>query len=258
MDQPDVSREAGNRRHSQTSRHAEAPPAACGPVSRLTIQRISAALNAPLPGRPAQRRITIRPLPGGFAPPEGEVPKPGGVLILLYPAPAATPGDSGWYLPLMKRTDDEGAHSGQVSLPGGGREGAEELAQTALRETHEELGVPEHDITLLGRLTPLYIPASGYTISPFVGYAGSRPDFRSDPREVRELLEVPLSLFLGEAAVREETWFFGTLSVKVPFYAVGEHKVWGATAMVLSEFAVLLRREMRRVLPHYVSEGSVS
>ena len=68
-----------------------------------------------------------------------------------------------------------------------------------------------------------------------------RPDFRPDPGEVRGLLEPPLSLFLDEQIVAEETWQFGDYPVQVPFYRVGEHKVWGATAMVLCEFAAALR-----------------
>ncbi len=200
----------------------------------MTPAEIAAALQRPLPGIAAQKRMMVRPRAGGFAPPPGETPREGGVLILLYPQ------DDAWQLPLILRTQDEGAHSGQVSLPGGRREGDESLAQTALREAQEELGVSAQSVTLLGALTPLYIPASGYCITPSVGYVAQRPDFRPDPAEVQELIESPLSLFLVETTVAEETWHFGDFPVQVPFYRVGRHKVWGATAMVLSEFTTVL------------------
>ena len=202
----------------------------------MTPGQIAAALRRTLPGAAAQKRMIIHPRPGGMEPPPGESPKEGGVLVLLYPDPVG--GDL--HLPLILRAEDGGRHSGQVSFPGGAREGAESITQTALREAQEEVGVPPSSVTVLGGLSPLYIPASGYRITPTVGYAPARPRFVLDQTEARELIEAPLAVFMDDNNVVEETWQFGLVPVRVPFFAVGRHKVWGATAMVLAELAAVL------------------
>lgn len=197
---------------------------------------LAVALRGPLPGLKAQKRMAVHPRPGGFVPPTGHIPKEGGVLVLLYPH------NGRWYLPLILRAKDESVHSGQVSLPGGAHEGTETLIETALREAQEELGISPQEITIIGALTPLYIPASGYRITPVVGHAAQRPAFRPRATEVQQVLEAPLHLFITGETVGEEYWQRNSLLIRVPFYRVGEHKVWGATAMVLSELAVILRQ----------------
>jgi 8-oxo-dGTP pyrophosphatase MutT (NUDIX family) len=202
----------------------------------MTPEQIAAALRGPLPGAAAQKRMIIHPRPGGMEPPPGESPKESGVLVLLYPKPEG--GDL--HLPLIVRAEDGGHHSGQVAFPGGAREGTETIAQTALREAQEEVGVPPDSVTVLGSLTPLYIPASGYRMTPTVGYTPDRPRFRLDEVEACELIEAPLAIFLDDDRVVVETWRFGLVPVRVPFFAVGGHKVWGATAMVLAELAAVV------------------
>jgi 8-oxo-dGTP pyrophosphatase MutT (NUDIX family) len=158
------------------------------------------------------------------------------VLILLYPI------EGRLTLPLTRRTETVADHKGQISLPGGAHEaGDESLEWTALRETEEELGVAPRSLEVLGALTALYIPLSGYRIYPYVASCPARPTFCPDPIEVAELLEVPLATLLDPTARREEEWKLRGKSVRVPFFQVGVHKVWGATAMVLSELATLLR-----------------
>jgi 8-oxo-dGTP pyrophosphatase MutT (NUDIX family) len=145
------------------------------------------------------------------------------------------------HLVLTVRTSDLNYHSGQISLPGGGWEaGDASLQETALREAHEEIGITTDGLEILGALTPLYIPPSRNVIHPFVAYMPQRPTFDPDPREVAELLEVPLHLLLDPATQREEDWIWRGAPLHVPFYAVGGHKVWGATAIVLAEFLALL------------------
>lgn len=202
----------------------------------MTPDQIAAALRRTLPGAAAQKRMIIHPRPGGMEPPPGESPREGGVLVLLYPVTEG--GDL--HLPLILRAEDGGHHSGQVSFPGGAQEGAESITQTALREAQEEVGVPPSSVTVLGGLSPLYIPASGYRITPTVGYAPARPRFVLDQAEACELIEAPLAVFMDDSNVVEETWQFGQAPVRVPFFAVGQHKVWGATAMVLAELAAVL------------------
>jgi 8-oxo-dGTP pyrophosphatase MutT (NUDIX family) len=157
--------------------------------------------------------------------------------VLLYPLTT----NGALHLPLILRAEDGGRHSGQVSFPGGAQEDGETIVQTALREAREEVGVPPDSVTVLGRLTSLYIPASGYRITPTVGYALVRPPFVLDEVEACELIEAPLAAFMSDDNVVEETWQFGLVPVRAPFFAVGRHKVWGATAMVLAELAAVVR-----------------
>ncbi len=188
----------------------------------------------PLPG--IQARLAMAPIPRIFDPPSGVDPRQAGVLLLLYPVHAAL------HLALTVRTSNLNHHSGQISLPGGGWEkGDASLRETALREAQEEIGIATAGLELFGPLTPLYIPPSNNVIHPFVAYTPQRPAFRPDPKEVAELLEVPLRLLLDPAVRREEDWDWRGAILHVPFYAVSdEQKVWGATAIVLAEFLALL------------------
>jgi 8-oxo-dGTP pyrophosphatase MutT (NUDIX family) len=114
------------------------------------------------------------------------------------------------------------------------------LKWTALRETHEELGVEPQSVEVVGMLTPLYIFPSDYCITPYIAARPDRPTFVPDPVEVAEVLEVPLLTLLHPAIRREEEWVLHSTITRVPFYQIAEHKVWGATAMVLSEFVAVL------------------
>jgi 8-oxo-dGTP pyrophosphatase MutT (NUDIX family) len=135
------------------------------------------------------------------------------------------------------------SHKGQISLPGGAREpGDRTLLDTALREAKEELGISAEKAEILGSLTSLYIPGSDYCIRPYVAYVSSRPELHPDPFEVAESIEMPLRLLLDPATRQEEMRELRGAQVVVPFYRLGAHKVWGATAMVLGEFEILLVR----------------
>jgi 8-oxo-dGTP pyrophosphatase MutT (NUDIX family) len=203
----------------------------------LSIEDVRAAMRGPLPGPEAQ--ITMAPRPRSLVPPPGVEPRQAGVLLLLYPLHGRL------RLALTVRTPDLNHHGGQISLPGGGwEEGDTSLQETALREAQEEIGVPADGLELLGPLTPLYIPPSNNVIHPFVAHLPGRPAFYPDPTEVAALLEVPLDLLLDPATRREEDWIWRGAPLHVPFYAVGEHKVWGATAIVLAEFLALLTRSV--------------
>jgi 8-oxo-dGTP pyrophosphatase MutT (NUDIX family) len=202
----------------------------------LKLDGIRAALQQPLPGIAAQIKLAPREayrVESLRAKPPADA-RTAGVLILLYPS------DGVWHFPLMKRIDDGLVHSGQISLPGGSQEPGESLRETALREACEEIGAACAEVEVLGQLSTIYIPPSNFLVTPTVGYAGERPDFRCDPREVAELIEVPLSRLFDRAVVKREPWQLRGVTVEVPFYQIGLHKVWGATAMILSEFSMLL------------------
>jgi 8-oxo-dGTP pyrophosphatase MutT (NUDIX family) len=159
------------------------------------------------------------------------------VLILLYP--------DGELIKtvVMLRPSYDGVHSGQISLPGGKWETSDkDMATTALRETYEEIGVSPSEIRLLGQLSPLYIPPSNYIVFPYIGIVDLKPEFLKNPSEVQELIEIDIVELLKETTctTREITFKDGN-SIQVPCYTFGETIIWGATAMILSEFLVLLK-----------------
>lgn len=204
--------------------------------SAIGLDDVRRALVSRRPGHLAQQKMMARPRPGspGFIWPDTRRHS-AAVLLLLYEKRGRL------YLPLTLRTGTVLHHRGQVSLPGGAREGRESLTETALRETCEELGIPALQMTIIGRLTPLHIPVSGFRTTPFVAHSPQRPDFHPQPSEVREVIEAPLAALLDPASVREEDWTIRDRPVHVPFFQVGPHKVWGATAMILAEFVEMLR-----------------
>ena len=207
-----------------------------GPTIAGTLEELKQKLNGPLPGLGAQLGMAPRPRPGTRPYPQAEATSlRAGVLALFFPK------DGRLHLLLTRRTERVFAHRGQISFPGGTQHAGETIEETALRETAEELGLAPEKIVLLGRLTPLYIPPSNFCIYPVVAYLRERPDFRPQPEEVAEVLEVPVDHLLDAGTVRRETWTHEGGPYDVPFFAFGEHKIWGATAMVLAELLELLK-----------------
>ncbi len=201
------------------------------------LDALARRLGEPLPGLDAQLEMVPEPRPGTRTWEEAESTcLKAGVLVLLYPRRGRL------HLLLTRRTELVLHHRGQISLPGGTRHAGEPLEATAIRETTEELGIPLGGARLLGSLTPLYIPPSNFCIYPTVAFLAEAPDsFRPQPDEVAEVIEAPLDALLDPSAVTRETWVFEGRTMLVPYFAVGENKVWGATAMVLAELARLLR-----------------
>ncbi len=151
------------------------------------------------------------------------------VLALFYPAEGET------HLVFIKRNEYDGPHSAQVSFPGGAKEASDtNLQETALRETCEEVGI-SGPIEILGSLTPLHIPVSNFMVYPFVGWTEESPVFRPDPTEVQYVIEAPLAGLLDPSSVDSEILYHHQQSIEAPFYRVGKEKIWGATAMMLSE-----------------------
>ena len=208
--------------------------------SLMTIAQVRRALHAPRPGRPAQQRMSPRPRPGDIFPmPQNASGKQAAVLILLYERAGEL------YFFLTRRTESVGTHKGQISLPGGGQDKGEALRDTALREAREELGLDASDIEIVSEpLTPLYIPVSDFWVTAFVGYACcGEPKLHLSEHEVVEILPTRLAEVLDEANIVEEEWELRGTRVMVPFFNLRGYKVWGATAMILSEFASLVRAQ---------------
>jgi len=205
---------------------------------QITIEGIEAALAmVDFDGTSAHLKMAPIPRLSQRPPDRSGDARLGGVLLLLYCL------ENELHLVLTRRREDLPSHAGQISFPGGRREQSETLVETALRETCEEVGICPEKLTVLGRLTPLYIYPSDYEVHPYVAWYvnGERPTFSPSPDEVAQIIEVPVRLLLDPDLRTEEMWTIRGYELLVPFFAIEEHKVWGATAMMLSEFLERLR-----------------
>ena len=201
----------------------------------LSIQYLRTRFGKPLPGSSAH--FTMAPLyrqDPALSDVRGKPCREAAVLALLYPLEEGVPA-----VILTERRDHLNKHAGQISFPGGRREPDESLLQTALRETHEEIGLPPETVDILGGLTPLYIPPSNFCVYPFVGVLPAPPILRLQDEEVAAILHAPLPLLLDPATRQREDRLLHGKTVIIPFFHVNGHKVWGATAMMLAELLAL-------------------
>ncbi len=169
-------------------------------------------------------------------------PKKSAVMILLYP----NVNVSDIQIVLIVRSENEkGNHSGQISFPGGGFDETDlDLSATALRETEEEIGVDRRTIKIIGALSSLYIPVSNYIVYPFVGICNHKPVFQKNILEVDDLLEVEIKELLLEKNKTSSDIFLKLMNrtMNVPCYNIRGKIIWGATAMIISEFTEVIRR----------------
>jgi 8-oxo-dGTP pyrophosphatase MutT (NUDIX family) len=158
------------------------------------------------------------------------------VLISLVPA-----AGSEWFIPLTLRPTQMADHGGQISLPGGRSDSGESVWRTACREFGEELGCTTEYLQPVGQLKPLYVYASRHMVTPIVGVCSLRPTFHPNPDEVAELIQLPLRDLIADDAIKVGTMLRGNVQYDAPGFRIGEHFVWGATAMVLAELRSLVR-----------------
>lgn len=192
-------------------------------------------LKEPLPGKKAQVEMSRPERENSLDPPDAVR---AGVLLILI--------ENGLLIPLMQRPGNSGPHSGQISFPGGREEPEDkDLAETALRETEEEFGLRPQKLELLGALTPLYIPVSGFRVYPFVAWHQEEPLYNPDPSEVEQIISFPLNKLLQPETLRTETidvFYKGkTIPYETPVFRTEGHRIWGATAMMLNEFLTLIK-----------------
>ncbi|AEI51600.1 NUDIX hydrolase [Runella slithyformis] len=200
------------------------------------ISTLDTQLRQPLPGPEAhlkmasatRLRLKVQP---------NEKTRRSAVLILFYPYRDQI------LLPLILRPKYDGVHAGQMAFPGGRYEKTDEnLIRTALREAQEEIGIKASDVHVLGKLTELFIPPSNFYVLPVVGKLAYKPDFYPDPREVEAVLEVNLEELMDENIVGFTELDVRGITIEAPFYDIQGHKVWGATAMMISELLTVIRQ----------------
>lgn len=200
----------------------------------LFISDLKQKFQSPLPGDKAHEkmlalsglRLSIKP---------NERTRRSAVLILFYPNKGEI------FLPLILRPAYDGVHSGQMAFPGGRFEPSDEdLIRTAKREAQEEIGLRITDVKVVGMLSELFIPPSNFFVLPVVAYLPYRPDFYPDPREVEKVLEVRFKEIEDKSIIGSSTIEIRGRAIMAPHYLIQNYKVWGATAMMISELLMVL------------------
>jgi len=156
--------------------------------------------------------------------------RPSAVLLPLFEI------DQKPHLLFTRRTEDVKHHQGEISFPGGAWESGDcDLEATALREAEEEVGLKAADVSVLGRLDD-FESIHGYHVVPFVGCFSAPYPYRCDPREIAEMIEVPVARLRDPSVFRVEDWTHRGRSIPVCFYTIDEHEIWGLTADILRQF----------------------
>lgn len=159
------------------------------------------------------------------------------VLILLFPENGST------HTVFMQRPDYNGVHSGQISFPGGKKEPTDEnIIQTAIREANEETGVDPEKISIIGTLTPLFIPISNMIVTPVIGWVNEKPVFNHQPEEVVFLIDADLKILLDPSIIKTKPIEIRGEMIEVKYFDYEANMIWGATAMILYELLIILRR----------------
>jgi 8-oxo-dGTP pyrophosphatase MutT (NUDIX family) len=211
--------------------------------SSLTLERIAARLND------AKVRSETVIVPGdpsvmdevGDAEPQ-EITRRSAVLVALFEEDGET------RLILTRRSSTLREHRGEVAFPGGRSDEGETPIETALRETHEEVGVSPSLVTVMGALSPIVTFAFQSSIFPVVGFLEDPPVMVTDPAEVELAFSVALADLLAEGSFLEERWhrslspFRADAEGYFPIYlfALPHDLLWGATARVVTELLCIV------------------
>jgi 8-oxo-dGTP pyrophosphatase MutT (NUDIX family) len=159
------------------------------------------------------------------------------VLILLYPHNGSV------HTVFMQRHNYDGVHGGQISFPGGKKEESDkDIIHTAIREAEEETGVDQEGISVIGTLTPLFIPVSNMIVTPVVAWTDKKPDFIHKPEEVVFLINAELNRFLDPSILKTKPFEIRGEMINVKYFEYDGHVIWGATAMILNELLDIIKR----------------
>ncbi len=195
-------------------------------------------LRTPLPGREAQNIMRPRPARERinrmtYTPEDGSY-RNSSVLVPVI-------AWNGKYEVLLTLRTAGIKHGGQISFPGGGKEGDETIEETALREAHEETGLISEHVTIAGHLSPLFVNHSNHMVTPVVGFVQEEQEFTANPNEVDEIFMVGFEELIEKKNHIREEWKLRDIKYNVPFWDVHRVPLWGATAMMLSELVELYK-----------------
>ena len=209
------------------------------------IDRIKKNLNEELPGVNSWAKMAVRPvkdekdnleiLNDWLSKENLKSLKDAAILIALFEK------DGEICFPMIKRPENIKNHPGQIALPGGSKEKEESLEQTALREAQEEIGIDPDKVEIIGKLTPIPVPVSGYLVQTYIGTIDEEPDWKLSKDEVADFFILKLSELLDADNEYYEKWNLRGFDAKVPIFRIGDLKIWVATASVLSEFIELTK-----------------
>ncbi|GAA5527476.1 CoA pyrophosphatase [Herpetosiphon gulosus] len=175
-------------------------------------------------------------------PPAHITPRHGAVLALLYPQAEQL------FVLLTLRSGNLRSHTGEISLPGGSIDPTDASPEAAaLREAHEEVGLQTHQPTIIGRLSELYVPVSNFLITPIVAWIDHAPDLALNPHEVADVVHLPLQQLWAADAVQTEERIIRGMTLQVPHYPYGEHKIWGATSIILTQLALRVQAALQQI-----------
>jgi len=201
------------------------------------IERLKSELSADLPGVDAHVKLApgmrVNDIKTGITPDHA---LESAVLIILYPV------NSRLYTVVILRNEYDGAHSGQISLPGGKAEKSDiDFEYTAIREAQEEIGIIPSSMNIIGQLSLFYVRPSNFIIYPYIAYCSRRPDFHADAIEVQRIIEIDIfNEINSDRIVNKTITFRNNLQVNAPGFEIGGEFMWGATAMIFSELIHVL------------------
>ncbi len=209
----------------------------------LSPSDLRTALRRPLPGHATFADLSGYPRPTleaalALSPP----PRESAVLVLIHPVRGID------HTLLMRRPIYKGVHSGQIGFPGGKREPEDiSLHATALREFHEETGADTENFELIGDLSRIHIPPSKTLVTPVVAWCSDLGRLRPDPREVAELLDVPLAEILRDDILHRKPFRIGIDGTErtAAYWDLNGEVVWGATALMIAELRTVLGYPVR-------------
>jgi len=208
------------------------------PKTQQFIEQLKAELLLNLPGVEAHLRLApetrINDLKIGKSDADA---LESAVLIILYEF------EDRLHTVVILRNEYDGAHSGQISFPGGKSEKSDiDLKFTALREAQEEIGIIPAEMEIIGQLSRFYVMPSNFIVYPFIAYCSKRPEFHPDPFEVQRIIEIDIFTEASFEKIEYRTFTFkSNVKVEAPGFQVGGEFMWGATAMIFSELLQVLQ-----------------
>ena len=198
------------------------------------IKKIETSLGSKLPGSKAHDIMKVGPRIPASLKRITKSPVASSVLVLLFEE------NNSFNFILTLRSTKVETHKGQISLPGGVQEKNESLKETALRETKEEIGVLPKTIEIIGELSSIFIPFSGYKVHPYVGWASAPPKLIPSAYEVERIIIVPINELIDEKNQTQKKTILRGIPVTMPYFSLKGEIVWGATSMILSEFKQII------------------